>query len=88
MELVGNPPDFFVQDVDNSEIPGVPNQKQWLGIINQDSSVVMLNTDIALVRNVPDMEDGMTCTFNGPDSCSQDTPFMYVFNVLKDGGRM
>jgi hypothetical protein len=72
IELLGQPPNYAIQEIDNSDLPGIPNRRQWLGIINGDSSVVMLNTDIALVRNIPDIEDGINCSFQ---TCSTDTPF-------------
>jgi hypothetical protein len=73
IELVGQPPIYVIEEIDNSDLPGIPNRKQWLGVINPSSTVVMLNTDIALIRNVPDMEDGIGCDFQ---TCSNDTPFM------------
>lgn len=73
IELVGEPPDYLIEEIDNSDLPGIPNAKQWLGVINADSRVVMLNTDIALIRNIPDMEEGIDCTFQ---TCSSDTPFL------------
>jgi hypothetical protein len=84
IELLGNPPSYFIQEVDNSDI-GKPNQKQWLGIVTGDSSVTMLNTDIALVRMVPDMDSGSMCEFSGSNACSHDTPFMpFVRQYLAD----
>lgn len=78
IELLGTPPDFFIEEIDNSDLPGIPTQRQWLGILNENSKVTMLNSDISLVRDVPDMESGISCSFSGPDACSHDTPFMYV----------
>ena len=85
IELLGSPPSYFIQEVDNSDI-GKPNQKQWLGILNGDESVTMLNTDIALVRMVPDMDSGESmCEFSGSNACSHDTPFMpFVREYLSD----
>ncbi|KAG7368377.1 peroxidase [Nitzschia inconspicua] len=82
IELVGQPPNFFIQEVDNSDLPGIPNQRNWLGVLNPGTEVVMLNIDIALVRNVPDIEDGIDCDF---ETCSRDTPFMtHVNSYLAD----
>lgn len=77
IELVGQPPDYFLEEVNNDDMPGIPNRRQWRGIVSVDSRVTMLHTDIALVRNLNDMENGLSnCDFNGPNACSQDTPFM------------
>lgn len=77
IELVGEPPSFSLEDVFNNDLPGIPNRRQWGGIINANSRVTMLHTDISLVRNLEDMRDGnANCDFNGPRACSQDTPFM------------
>uniref|UniRef100_A0A7S4AAC2 Plant heme peroxidase family profile domain-containing protein n=2 Tax=Pseudo-nitzschia australis TaxID=44445 RepID=A0A7S4AAC2_9STRA len=76
IELVGEPPDFSLEDVINDDLPGIPNRRQWRGVINEDSRVTMLHTDIALVRNLEDMRDGQAnCDFKGPNECSHDTPF-------------
>jgi hypothetical protein len=84
IELIGNPPDYFIEEVDNSDL-GKPNAKQWLGILNPNEVVVMLNTDMALVRNIPDIEQGIDCDFNGANACSHDTPFMpHVRTYLAD----
>ena len=77
IELIGNPPNFFLEDVINNDLPGMPNRRQWAGIVSADSRVTMLHTDIALVRFVDDMQNGNSnCNFNGFNSCTQDTPFM------------
>ena len=77
IELIGQPPEFFLEDVINDDLPGIPNRRQWRGIVSVDSQVTMLHTDIALVRNLEDMQDGnANCEFSGPRACSQDTPFM------------
>eukprot|EP00536_Pseudo-nitzschia_multiseries_P004630 jgi/Psemu1/285227/fgenesh1_pg.78_\ len=77
IELVGQPPSFSLEDVINDDLPRMPNRRQWRGIINSDSRVTMLHTDIALVRNLEDMRDGQAnCDFEGPNSCSHNTPFM------------
>ena len=77
IELIGNPPDFFLEDVINDDLSGMPNRRQWAGIVSPDSRVTMLHTDIALVRFVDDMQNGNSnCGFTGFNACSQDTPFM------------
>ena len=77
IELLGEPPDFRLEDVNNDDIPGIPNRRQWGGIVRGTSHITMLHTDIALVRNLDDMRGGnANCDFNGPRACSQDTPFM------------
>lgn len=77
IELVGQPPEYFLEEVNNRDLPGIPNRIQWRGIVSQDSRVTMLHTDIALVRNVEDMVDGqVNCQFTGPNACSRNTPFL------------
>mmetsp|Transcript_45730 Transcript_45730/g.51167 ORF Transcript_45730/g.51167 Transcript_45730/m.51167 type:complete len:684 (-) Transcript_45730:491-2542(-) len=76
IELIGEPPDFVIEEVTNDDLSNVPNRRQWRGIVSADSRVTMLNADMALVRNLKDMENGIDCDFNGPNACSQDTPFM------------
>jgi hypothetical protein len=77
IELVGQPPPFSLETVFNNDLSGIPNRRQWGGIVNGNSRVTMLHTDIALVRNLEDMRDGnANCDFSGPRACSQDTPFM------------
>ena len=76
IELIGQPPDFFIEEVNNDDMPNIPNRLQWRGIVSADSQVTMLNADMSLVRNLNDMENGINCDFNGGNPCSQDTPFM------------
>lgn len=77
IELVGQPPNYFLEDVINDDLPGIPNRRQWAGIVSANSRVTMLHTDIALVRFVDDMHNGNSnCNFNGQNSCAQETPFM------------
>ena len=77
IELIGNPPDFFLETVNNNDLAGIPNRRQYAGIVSPQSRVTMLHTDIALVRFVDDMQNGnANCDFTGPNACTQDTPFM------------
>jgi len=82
LELVGNPPDFFVETVDNSDLPNIPDRNQWRGIIENmsDKTVAMLNVDVALVRNVEDMDSEGNVGCAGPrvmlHNCPSDTPFL------------
>jgi hypothetical protein len=55
-------PNWNLVLVNNSDIPNIPNRFQW-----QRSAFIMLDADIALVRNVEDYIDAstgeVTCTF-------------------------
>lgn len=78
-ELTGLAPDFELVNVDNSAIPGVDDKVQWEGVhTDTGDTVTMLNSDIALVRDLPDAED-VSCvwTFDGTgdNACSPTTPF-------------
>ena len=79
LELVGNPPDFFIETIDNRDLPGnIPTQHQWRGIIpineqQQQRTVAMLNVDVALVKNLPDMDANGNVGCAGPG-----------FGLLKD----
>ena len=52
LELVGNPPDLFLETIDNTDLPNIPNRHQWRCIIKNmtQRTVAMLNVDVALVR--------------------------------------
>ena len=82
LELVGNPPDYFVETVDNSDLSNIPDRHQWRGIIKEMEArtVVMLNVDVALVRNVEDMDAQGNVGCAGPGvllkDCPADTPFL------------
>ena len=80
VKLVGNPPDFFVETVDNSDLPNIPNRHQWRGIVKDAVTVAMLNADVALVRNVQDMDanGNVGCARPGVllKDCPSDTPFL------------
>ena len=81
-ELIGSPPDYFVETVDNSDLPNIPDQHQWRGIITDMDfkTVVMLNVDVALVRNVEDMDEAGNVGCAGPGillkDCPSETPFL------------
>lgn len=95
IELVGDderdPSNWTQVFRDNSHIPGKPPRFQFEAK-PKNVSLTMLNSDIALVRNLVEgenlMPDGeVTCTFFGPDACSSDTPFMpYVKWYAKSRG--
>lgn len=82
LELIGSPPDFFVETVNNSDLPNIPNRHQWRGIIKDldTRTVAMLNVDVALVRNVGDMDGEGNVGCAGPGvllkDCPSDTPFL------------
>lgn len=77
IELIGQPPDFFLTEINNDDLPNIPNRLQWQGVVSADSTVTMLNADLSLVRNLRDLNsEGSSCDFNGPNPCSRDTPFM------------
>jgi len=64
----------------NSDLPGKPPRFQFEADV-KGVDLTMLNSDIALVRNLVEGENLMpsgevTCTFSGPDACSSDTPFL------------
>jgi hypothetical protein len=75
-ELVSDPPNFELRKVDNDHLPGIPSRVQWQAELEGlDITVTMLNSDIALVRNVGEV-DTVDCTFqDGDNACSKDTPF-------------
>lgn len=64
-------PDFILQTKAN----GI---QQWEAhSVDTDTTLVMMQADIALVRNIPDEPDDTTCSFRGGDNpCSTDTPFV------------
>ena len=82
LELVGNPPDFFLETIDNTDLPNIPNRHQWRCIIKNmtQRTVAMLNVDVALVRNVDDMNSEGHVGCAGPGTplknCPSDTPFL------------
>lgn len=93
LELVGNPPDFFVETIDNTDLPNIPNRHQWRGIIKNMTArtVAMLNVDVALVRNVDDMDFEGHVGCAGPGvllkDCPSDTPFLPFATKYNDDNR-
>lgn len=95
VELVGsrNDPDSvpdWQQTLQNNDgLNGIPDRWQFQATIN-GRSLTMLNSDIALVRNLVEGEnltpDGrVTCDFKGENSCDSDTPFMpFVIRYARD----
>ena len=82
-ELAGNDiPDFFLETIDNSDLPNIPTRHQWRGIIKglDARTVAMLNVDVALVHNIPDMDDQGNVGCAGPVTplrdCPRETPFL------------
>lgn len=82
LELAGNPPDFFLEVIDNSDLVNIPNRHQWRGIIEEvpGRTVAMLNVDVALVHNIDDMDANGNVGCAGPGiwlkDCPSDTPFL------------
>ena len=75
-ELVADPPNFEIRRVNNDHLPDIPSRLQWQAELDEtDITVTMMNSDIALVRNIGDI-DSVDCTFqDGNKACSKDTPF-------------
>ncbi|KAL3919385.1 MAG: hypothetical protein SGILL_003781 [Bacillariaceae sp.] len=75
-ELVADPPNFEIRQVNNNHLPDIPNRLQWQAELDDtDITVTMMNSDIALVRNIGDI-DTVDCTFqDGDNACSKETPF-------------
>ena len=83
IELAGNPPDFQLVDVDNTDLPAESNipsrRRQWFGVV-RGSPVGFMNSDLALGVNLPDLlsgddDDGhghVTCDFIGGSSTTVD----------------
>jgi Peroxidase len=65
-------PDYKLVLMNNSDIDSINNTMQWEGSVYQQSmKIVMMNADVALVRNLPDVDD-VDCTFT---ECDATTPF-------------
>ena len=65
--LVESAPDWARLAVDNSDLPDMPNRFQW-----ELHSHVMLNADMALVRNFTgqiDSNGNVSCAFRSPNAC-------------------
>jgi hypothetical protein len=75
-------PDFVLHTIPNSDIQNMPDKMQWRAVIGDPNvNVQMLNADIALVRNIPNVEE-VNCRFF---DCSNDTPFRpHVDRYLND----
>mmetsp|Transcript_14698 Transcript_14698/g.35875 ORF Transcript_14698/g.35875 Transcript_14698/m.35875 type:complete len:737 (-) Transcript_14698:3317-5527(-) len=71
LELVAGP-NFEIRTIPNNDIPGVPDRLLWRAeIADPNVNVNMLNSDIALVRNIPSV-DQVSCNFF---DCDPNTPF-------------
>lgn len=81
-ELVGsssdpieNAPDWEVEEIDNSDIPGVPDRWQWFHQnIDRDQRLTMLTSDVAMVRQLEqgvniEADGRVTCPFQGRNRC-------------------
>jgi hypothetical protein len=70
---VESSPEWTQVEQNNENLPGIPNRIQWeLSVDN--TKLVMLNTDIALVRDIDEtvnmQGDGrVDCTFKGANAC-------------------
>ncbi|VEU39586.1 unnamed protein product [Pseudo-nitzschia multistriata] len=81
LNLVGDPPDYFIETVDNQDLPNIPTRHQWRGILpshdgsggGEQRTVAMLNVDVSLVKNLPDMDASGSVGCAGPG-----------FGLLKD----
>jgi hypothetical protein len=108
LELIGDPPDFFLESINNNDLPDIPDRKQWRGIINhgetdadtatatvaaEQKTIAMLNVDIALVKNVLDMDETTGDVGCGEvnnqnlNDCSSETPFWPFANVYNGNNR-
>eukprot|EP00529_Nitzschia_sp_RCC80_P015729 CAMPEP_0113489106 /NCGR_PEP_ID=MMETSP0014_2-20120614/26360_1 /TAXON_ID=2857 /ORGANISM="Nitzschia sp." /LENGTH=713 /DNA_ID=CAMNT_0000382837 /DNA_START=182 /DNA_END=2319 /DNA_ORIENTATION=- /assembly_acc=CAM_ASM_000159 len=60
IELAGNPPDYQLVDVDNTDLPPeskIPSiRRQWFGVV-RGSPVGFMNSDLALGVNLPDLSE-------------------------------
>mmetsp|Transcript_52473 Transcript_52473/g.127022 ORF Transcript_52473/g.127022 Transcript_52473/m.127022 type:complete len:577 (+) Transcript_52473:23-1753(+) len=95
IELVGsrNDPDSlpdWQQTLQNNDgLDGIPDRWQYEATVD-GRPLTMLNSDVALVRNLVEGEnltpDGrVTCDFKGDNSCDDDTPFMpFVIRYAQD----
>jgi hypothetical protein len=84
LELTTAAPDFELTFLDNSDF-GVADAFQWEGTVDGGTTITMLNSDLALVRDLGDA-DTVTCDWSGSNACSDNTPFAddvqnYVFNT-------
>ena len=71
LELVAGP-DFELRTIPNNDVPGVPDRLLWRAVIaDPNVNVNMLNSDIALVRNIPSVDE-VSCNFF---DCDRNTPF-------------
>lgn len=81
VELVGDEaPEWQQVRLSNSNLDGIPPRFQFEASSN-GIAMTMLNSDIALVRNLVEgqnlMSDGrVTCNFSGDNACDDNTPFM------------
>jgi hypothetical protein len=111
LELIGQPPDYFLESINNSDLPDIPDRKQWRGIINHETetdsivtaakqkeqkTIAMLNVDIALVKNVLDMDEqtgDVGCNSatgvnnQNLNDCSNETPFWSFANIYNGNNR-
>jgi len=73
LELTDAAPDFQLTFMDNSALP-VADTFQWEGVTDTGTRITMLNSDLALVRDLDEAES-VQCEWSGPNSCSTTTPF-------------
>ena len=89
LELVGDDaPNWRQVRRSNSGLQGIPPRFQFEATVN-GRSLTMLNSDIALVRNLVEgqnlMSNGnVTCNFSGNNACSSNTPFMPFMQQYAD----
>jgi hypothetical protein len=85
-------PDWEFTMLDNSGLGDIPDRGQWVHETN-GRQVVMLNSDIALVRNLErgvNIRDGgrVTCPFKGESRCPvADETFQHVINYRSNRER-
>ena len=81
LELVGDDAPVWTQVLrSNSDVEGMPPRFQFQATVD-NITMTMLNSDIAMVRNLVEgenlMPDGnVTCNFSGRNACSDRTPFI------------
>lgn len=73
----------------NGDLPNIPDRWQYESNSN-GTPLTMLNSDIALVRNLVrgqnlNADGRVTCDFKGPNACSSNTPFLqFVQTYARD----
>lgn len=78
-------PDFELRQVQNGDLRDpngepIPDRLEWVALLDDpNANVIMLNSDLALVRNLPEV-DQVGCRFM---DCDRNTPFMPHVGTFK-----